>query len=154
MNKYEFFNNELAEMLSDNREARLILGYEEQIEHWTWMSECAKFRDAVDYGFIEDKDVVENGFITINLFPDWDEFDPRMYTMIAEYSTKAVHRKHRKSRRMAKVNRRKNSHWVAYLDGTSKECKTKNHRAVRREYDFPIGKSNHHKKIASREYFY
>lgn len=147
MNKYKFFSNELTEMVNDHTDIELVV-------HLTWMSECAKFRDAVDYGEVIDKDVVDDEPITVKLWLDCDEFDTRLAFVVAEHSTEAIHRKHRKSRRMAKVNRRKNSRWVYYLDGTAKECKTKNHKAVRREYDIPMGKSNFSHKIGSHEYFW
>ena len=146
MNKYEFFHNELTDMVNDRTDLELVA-------HYTWMSECAKFRDAVDYGEIMDKDAVVLPIeVNCSLFLDCDEFDLRLAVNFAEYGTKAQHRKHRKSRRMAKVNRRKNSRWVVYLDGTAKECKVKNHRAVRREYDIPVGKSNFAHKVNSYGY--
>lgn len=147
MNKYEFFHNELTEMVNDRTDLELAA-------HYTWMSECAKFRDAVDYGVIMDKDFVNPVTVECSLFLDCDEFDIRLAVLVADRGVKALHRKHRKSRRDAKVNRRKNSHWVYYYDGTAKECKKKNHKAVRREYDIPMGKSNFSHKIGSYEYFY
>ena len=148
MNKYEFFINELVEMTNDRIEDALV-------EHYAWMSECAKFRDAVDYGRIIDKDSEAYPVaVKHTIIVDLDDFDISIAVREAEYSTKSLHRKHRKSCRMAKVNRRKNSHWVYYYDGTAKECKRKNHKAVRREYDIPMGKGNFSHKIGTYEYFW
>lgn len=147
MNKYEFYHNELVEMTIDRTDKMLV-------EHYTWMSECAKFRDAVDFGEVINKDVIHPEVAVINLFSDFEDFDISTAVLVEEHSMKARHRKHRKSCRMAKVNRRKNSRWVYYFDGTAKECKVKNHRAVRHEYDIPMGKSNFSHKIGTCEYFW
>lgn len=147
MNKHEFFLNELTEMVNDRNDMELVT-------HYIWISECAKFRDAVDFGEIIDKDAETYPIIKQSMPVDFDDFDTNDAIKIEKYSTKALCRKHRKSRRMAKVNHRKNSRWIAYLDGTAKECKTKNHRAVRREYDMPIGKGNFYRKVGCYEYFW
>lgn len=173
MNKYEFYHNELVEMTIDRNDKMLV-------EHYAWMSECAKFRDAIDYmDVVIDKDfsfeMSRDKTIPLEVWKEVihernpklraelvdelkdsieDAFDISTAVLSEEYSIKARHRKHRKSRRDAKVSRRKNSRWVYYLDGTAKECKTKNHRAVRHEYDIPMGKSNFSHKIGNREYFW
>lgn len=151
MNKYEFFTNELAEMLSNNRDARLILSYKEQIEHLTWMSECAKFRDAVDFGYIEDKDAEPYPVaVQLSINFDLDDFDISAVVVAEEYSIEALHRKHRKSRRKTKVRRKNNS----FVAGVSKGFKGNHHCSVRREYDIPVGKSNFTHKVGSYAWHY
>ena len=147
MNKYEFFLNELVEMTNDRIDHELV-------EHYTWMSECAKFRDAADCGMVINKDVIHTEVTVINIFSDCDEFDTQAAIRSANHSTKARHRKHREARRISKVKCRKHSHWRHYYDGTAKKCKTNNHKAVRREYDIPVGKSNFSHKVGSYLYFY
>ena len=147
MNKHEFFLNELVEMTNDRIDRELV-------EHYTWMSECAKFRDAIDLGEIINKDIIHSEVTAINLFPDYNDFDTQEAVLSEKYSTKALHRKHRASRRMTKTKHRKNSRWIQYFEGTAKECKTNNHRAVRREYDIPTGKSNFSHKVSSYLYYY
>jgi hypothetical protein len=147
MNKHEFFNNEMAELARLRRDDELVARY-------TWLCECSAFRDAVDCMIAIDKDATDEEHTVVHLFLDCDEFDARMAVIIAERGTESLHRKHRKSRRMAKVSRRKDSRWVYYLDGTAKECKRKNHKAVRREYDIPVGKSNFSHKVGCYEYFW
>lgn len=151
MNKYKFFAAEITAMLDDNAE-------KDWVAHAIQMSEIAIFLDAIDCGEVTDKDfepIAASPKDYFHNFPaEFDDFDPLCWSIAAEYSTKALHRKHRKSCRMAKDKRRKNSHWMYYYDGTAKECKTKNHKAVRREYDIPIGKSNFYHKVSSYEYFW
>ena len=144
MNKYEFFINELTDMVNDRADLELVA-------HYAWMSECAKFRDAVDYGYIIDKDSETYPVeirMTINI--DIDDFDISVATRAEEYSIEALHRKHRKSRRKAKV-RRKNNDFVA---GIGKGFKGYHHCAVRREYDIPMGKSNFSHKVDSYPFSY
>jgi hypothetical protein len=142
MNKYEFFHNELAEMVSDNDERKLI-------EHYTWMSECAKFLDAVDYMTVIDKDAIDEESTVVHLFLDCDEFDARLAVIIAEHGIEALHRKHRKSRRKAKVRRKS-----PFIAGVGKGFKGNSNRSVRHEYDIPIGKSNYIHKVNSHAWHY
>lgn len=65
---------------------------------------------------------------------------------------KEKHIRHRKASRIEKCKKRSDSHWEYYSNGTAKDCKKKNHRAVRKS-DMPKGKGNHSHKIASYEYF-
>lgn len=65
---------------------------------------------------------------------------------------KEKHIRHRKASRIEKCKKRSDSHWGYYSNGTAKDCKKKNHRAVRHS-DVPKGKGNHSHKIASFEYF-
>lgn len=143
MNKYEFFHNELVEMTKDHADKAMV-------DHYTWMSECAKFRDAVDYGEIVDKDFIDPVTVECSLFLDCDEFDVRLSIIVADRGVEAMHRKHRKSRRMAKV-RHKNNDFVA---GVGKGFKGHHHCAVRREYDIPTGKSNFTHKVGSYGWHY
>lgn len=65
---------------------------------------------------------------------------------------KEKYRRHRNAMLEEKSKKRTNSRWQYYFDGTAKECKRKNHKAVRKS-DMPKGKGNHSHKIASYEYF-
>lgn len=147
MNKNQYINIEMAEIEYDRQELELHRYFSE-------LNDRREFGEAVWCGVIHDKDAMNEEPIINHLFSDFDDFDTRMAFMSEEHSIKARHRKHRESRRMTKVNRRKNTHWVHYFDGTAKECKAKNHRAVRHEWDIPTGKSNFSHKIASCAYFY
>lgn len=142
MNKYEFFHNELVEMTNDHADKVMV-------DHYTWMSECAKFRDAVEYGYIEDKDT-DAYPMAIQMTIDLDDFDISISVISADRGSEALHRKHRQSRRKAKV-RRKNNDFVA---GIGKGFKGHHHCAVRREYDIPTGKSNFSHKVGSYGWHY
>lgn len=65
---------------------------------------------------------------------------------------KEKYRRHRNASRIEKCKKRTNSRWQYYFDGTAKECKRKNHKAVRHS-DVPNGKGNYTHRIASHYYF-
>lgn len=155
MNKYEFFANELYEMARIRHDEQLALNYEEYcceaMLHHLWLLDDRQFFEAVHFGDIFDKDAETYPVaiqMTIDL--DVDDFDTSIYAKVTEYSTKALHRKHRKSRRKSKV-RRKNNDFVA---GIGKGFKGYHHCAVRREYDIPVGKSNFTHKVDSYPFHY
>lgn len=129
MNKKLFFE---SAMLDDNFETEKIV------------SDADYFWDYVSYCAIELKEIDEVTEINIFINPG---------TALSE---KERHRRHRKSLRKEKAKRKmeKNSHWAMYMPGTATQCKRKNHKATRREYDIPMGKGNFTHKLASFEYFY
>lgn len=79
-------------------------------------------------------------------------------TKANSHSEKAKHRRHRAGCRKEKEKAKRamcgDSHWNRYFDGTAKECKKANHRAVRREYDIPNCKGNCSHKVGSYIYPY
>lgn len=142
MNKHAFFLNEMVEMINDHIDLELV-------EHYTWMSECAKFRDAVNYMTVIDKDATDDDAVVVHLFLDCDDFDTSLAVIMEEHSTKALCRKHRKSKRMAKVRRKS-----PFTSGVGKGFKTNSNRSIRHEYDIPIGKSNYSHKVNSYAWHY
>ena len=147
MNKYQYIAIEMEEIEYERQELELHRYFSE-------LDDRREFGEAVWLGVIHDKDAESDEVISISVQLDFDDFDIKTAIIREEHSIKAQHRKHRNSRRKTKVNRRKNSRWVHYYDGTAKECKAKNHKAVRREWDIPTGKSNFSHKVASFEYFW
>lgn len=65
---------------------------------------------------------------------------------------KEKYRRHRNAMLEEKSKKRTNSRWQYYCNNTAKECKHKNHKAVRHS-DVPNGKGNYTHRIASFEYF-
>ena len=143
MNKNQYITIEMAEIEYDRQELELHRYFSE-------LNDRREFGEAVWCGVIHDKDAMDEEPAINNLFHDFEDFDTSTAVLSEEYSTKARHRKHRKSRRMTKVSRHKNQ----LAAGIGKGFKGNHHRSVRHEYDIPVGKSNFTNKVNSYAWHY
>lgn len=157
MDKYNFINAQVMEMLADAEEFRfakeLHSNHDEQL-FWNY----ANSEPVIDKDFAAEMESETEIDFPIYWEPyvlygmEAQDLDRLLHE--AKHGSKAICRRHRAANRKEKVKKRQNSRWQYYIEGTAKECKSHNHKAVRREYDLPSGKSNFSHKVGSYLYFW